>query len=93
MTPNWKTGSPNPGSLAAQKLGCTCPAMDNARGAGRGDGTFWVTGGCPLHANNGFLEPGEKAFEADPTSRKKPSGKGPKDFSAGFLRNNPEPGD
>lgn len=39
-----------PGSDAAIAAGCLCPRMDNGRGAGRGDGTFWITVGCPLHA-------------------------------------------
>lgn len=42
---------PPPGSEAALDLGCTCPVLDNARGKGRGDGSFWVTDGCPLHGN------------------------------------------
>jgi len=44
---------PNPGSEKAQKLGCTCPVMDNEHGAGycgMGDeGIFVITHGCPLH--------------------------------------------
>jgi len=39
---------PNPGSDAALALGCSCPILDNARG--RGDGPFWVSGDCPVHA-------------------------------------------
>lgn len=42
-----------PGSPEAVAAGCTCPVMDNARGAGRyGIGEvagWWVTEGCPLH--------------------------------------------
>lgn len=41
---------PNPGSLAAQKMGCTCPVMDNGYGHGAyGKGIFWINEGCPLH--------------------------------------------
>lgn len=38
---------PNPGSDAALDRGCTCPVLDN--GHGRGNGPFWITGGCPVH--------------------------------------------
>ena len=42
-----------PGSLAAMRLGCTCPMMDNMRGKGLGgDGRRfgWVINeDCPLH--------------------------------------------
>lgn len=43
---------PNPGSPDATALGCTCPVLDNAFGAGAwGTSTlFWRTVGCPLHA-------------------------------------------
>lgn len=46
------TGTPNPGSDAAVKLGCSCPRMDNGRGnpeIGRIRG-FIVVVGCPLHS-------------------------------------------
>lgn len=39
----------NPGSDEAKDQGCKCPVIDNAYGRGRGDGTFWITQGCPLH--------------------------------------------
>jgi len=42
---------PNPGSPEAVALGCRCPRMDNAHGAGvHGAGMAWVTrNDCPLH--------------------------------------------
>lgn len=43
---------PNPGSDEAVKAGCTCPVMDNRRGAGipSADGpVFWLSYDCPLH--------------------------------------------
>lgn len=44
---------PNPGSLEAIELGCTCAVLDNCHGAGRGgDGEkfgWFITGGCPVH--------------------------------------------
>ena len=49
--------TPNPGSDAAIKQGCTCPVYDNARGKGiMGDGEkygYWITAGCPLHGQRG----------------------------------------
>ena len=46
---------PNPGSDAAIADGCTCPVMDNGHGSqSLGDSRgFWVTAGCPIHANTG----------------------------------------
>jgi len=43
------TETPTPGSDEAIALGCCCPVLDNGHGRGRGDGTFWVIEGCPLH--------------------------------------------
>lgn len=42
---------PNPGTLDARFLGCTCARMDNHYGRGyHGQaGVFAITGGCPLH--------------------------------------------
>ena len=40
--------TPNPGSDAAIKQGCTCPVMDNAHGR-RADGMFWINAECPVH--------------------------------------------
>lgn len=45
---------PNPGSDAAQDLGCTCPVLDNEHGRGigttpEGDTLFWYTANCPVH--------------------------------------------
>ena len=42
----------SPGSPAAVTNGCTCPVMDNARGAGIGGGHFWIHQGCPIHNND-----------------------------------------
>jgi hypothetical protein len=44
--------TPNPGSDAAVKQGCTCPVMDNGHGKGflwDGASVFWINEGCPLH--------------------------------------------
>lgn len=45
--------TPNPGSDAAIKQGCTCPVYDNARGkdiGGNGEKHgWWITADCPLH--------------------------------------------
>jgi hypothetical protein len=41
--------TPNPGSIEAGKLGCTCPVLDNNHGAGIGRGEFWINADCPLH--------------------------------------------
>lgn len=45
---------PNPGSPEAQKLGCTCPVLDNGHGRGimLNDGVafyFYMDSNCPLH--------------------------------------------
>lgn len=49
--------TPNPGSDAAIKQGCTCPVLDNAHGrgimgAGENHG-YWISNGCPLHGQKG----------------------------------------
>lgn len=48
-----ETNVPNPGSNEAIKMGCSCPIVDNARGAGLPDahGTiaFWISEDCPVH--------------------------------------------
>lgn len=45
--------TPNPGSDAAIKQGCTCPVLDNGHGRGVGGNGekhgWWITEGCPLH--------------------------------------------
>ena len=45
---------PNPGSKAAIAQGCTCPVMDNNRGAGVPNGhgnppVFWYSSDCVVH--------------------------------------------
>ena len=42
---------PDPGSVEAANLGCTCPVLDNHYGKGLGDPPlFWINGSCPIHA-------------------------------------------
>lgn len=45
---------PPPGSIEAINKGCTCPIMDNAKGAGYMGipGMYIYTCGCPIHAPN-----------------------------------------
>ena len=41
---------PNPGSDAALAAGCTCAVMDNNHGKWKPwTGSWWITGGCPVH--------------------------------------------
>lgn len=48
---------PNPGSLEAQEMGCTCPVMDNGQGKGYmggakdkdGNTMFVMSVKCPIH--------------------------------------------
>ncbi len=43
---------PNPGSDDARSQGCTCPVMDNCRGAGIPTSTgvcFYYASDCPMH--------------------------------------------
>jgi len=47
---------PNPGSVAAREMGCTCPIIDNHYGAGvpfveNGEKKmfFWYSSDCPVH--------------------------------------------
>lgn len=49
----------NPGSDEAIEAGCTCPVLDNAHGEGRGDGTFWISGDCPIHGTKALEEQGQ----------------------------------
>ena len=44
----------NPGSDEAIEMGCTCPVLDNSHGWGSmyGEGTFWISIGCPIHGGN-----------------------------------------
>ena len=49
------TPIPNPGSIKALQLGCTCAIIDNNFGGGAsgsldGKPLFWITTGCPVHA-------------------------------------------
>lgn len=55
---------PNPGSLDAAKLGCSCPRIENCHGRGaaipreagldpREHSVFWVNPGCILHGDGG----------------------------------------
>lgn len=56
------TGKPNPGSRLAVEMGCRCPVLDNAHGAGARfgrPGEFWITETCPLHGNPSTLTPKE----------------------------------
>ena len=39
-----------PGSDEAIEQGCTCPVLDNHHGAGTPKGLFWISAGCPIHA-------------------------------------------
>ena len=44
---------PNPGSKEAIAMGCRCPALDNAHGAGfpwGGKQSFYISELCKLHA-------------------------------------------
>lgn len=49
---------PNPGSMEAVSLGCTCAVLDNNHGKWPPfpatetypGGGWWITGGCPIHA-------------------------------------------
>lgn len=48
------THTPPPGSKEAVEAGCTCPILDNCRGAGIPVGSkdtrlYWHTAGCPVH--------------------------------------------
>lgn len=49
--------NPNPGSLKAIELGCSCAVLDNARGKGvqASDGTivFWYDAACAIHGTVG----------------------------------------
>jgi hypothetical protein len=51
--------TPNPGSDAAIKQGCTCPILDNGCGSGSIIGQFWITEGCPIH------DLGDWSYDAD----------------------------
>lgn len=50
----------NPGSEAAALMGCSCPVVDNAYGAGLmlgfKDPIYWVNQTCPLHGDRAELE-------------------------------------
>ena len=43
----------NPGSELAEKMGCTCPVLDNCHGQGfqfNGETVFYINEKCPIHA-------------------------------------------
>lgn len=49
---HWDDEVPVPGSDEALELGCTCPVMDNHRGAGiviDGSVQYWYAEDCPIH--------------------------------------------
>lgn len=52
---------PPPGSDAAVSLGCTCPVLDNGRGAGRtlanGDKAYWYNYQCSVHFKHDDTSP------------------------------------
>ena len=63
---NWtRRGVPNPGSAAAEQLGCKCPVMDNHHGDGIVGGfggtpdnpVFWQTDACEVHSDNWVTDP------------------------------------
>lgn len=60
----WSKTTPAPGSDAAVLKGCTCPVLDNGRGAGRGgDGTkfgWWINEACPVHRRKRAHKPPRK---------------------------------
>lgn len=61
----------NPGSARAKRLGCTCPALDNAYGEGAViDGIsdpnqFFIADDCPIHVDKRKLTE-ENATTTDP---------------------------
>jgi hypothetical protein len=60
--------APNPGSAEAVALGCTCPVLDNAHGAGymrRGTDApvFIFSGACSLHTIDSIIA-ASAAFKA-----------------------------
>lgn len=58
---------PPPGSAAAKEAGCTCPVMDNCRGAGRYGipGYYVIVVGCPLHCLQGKKQRPERPAETE----------------------------
>jgi hypothetical protein len=49
---------PNPGSVEARALGCSCPLIDNGYSKGayaneNGDPAWWIAHECPLHGTGG----------------------------------------
>jgi hypothetical protein len=45
---------PNPGSEEAQKMGCSCPVLENSNGRGYMgmEDVFVYRQGCPIHGSN-----------------------------------------
>lgn len=56
-----KSLPPSPGSPAARDLGCRCPVLDNAHGAGYmgQPGVFVFNCGCPVHCGDAPPPPSE----------------------------------
>jgi hypothetical protein len=57
---------PNPGSVEARALGCTCPIIDNGYGKGayaneNGDPAWWHSPDCPVHVGAGGAMPKDPA--------------------------------
>lgn len=46
-----RKNKPNPGSIEALDMGCSCPRMDNNFGEGN-NGEFWISANCHLHNPN-----------------------------------------
>lgn len=47
-----KADAPNPGSVEAVRLSCTCPVLDNRHGHGvptDNGPIFWMADSCPIH--------------------------------------------
>jgi hypothetical protein len=47
--PPWRVEDA-PGGDKARERGCTCPVLDNGYGRGRGNGTYVIVWGCPVHS-------------------------------------------
>lgn len=51
--------NPNPGSKAAQGMGCICAVLDNNHGltAPWPPSGWWITEGCPVHTTPSLVQP------------------------------------